>query len=202
MLKLILIRHGVTGWNKENRLMGSTDMPLSNEGIKQAERLADRLKHEKIDIIYSSPLKRAYKTAEIINRFHNCKIIKEQNLKEISYGIFEGISKEEREKDDKLNEIWRKRKEDVVNFRIPKGESFSDLRERAKKALQEILKYDNKTILVVSHGQTKRALIQLLTNMSDQETQKLYFDTTALSIFEIDKKDIKTVVINCAKHLE
>ena len=103
MLKLIIVRHGVTEWNKEGRLQGKKDIPLSKEGEEQADKLAKRLKDEKIDKIYASPLKRACKTAEIINKYHKLPINIEDGLREISYGIFDGISKEEREKDEEEN---------------------------------------------------------------------------------------------------
>jgi len=202
MLKLIMVRHGLTEWNKEQRLQGKFDIPISKEGEKQAEKLAERLKNEKIDLIYSSPQKRAYQTAQIINKHRKIRIIKEKNLREISYGILDGTSKKKREQNKKLRQIWQKRREDVMNFKIPKGESFSDLLNRAKKVLNKILKYNNKTILVVCHGQIKRALIQLLTNMSNEETQKQYFHPTSVSVIEIGKRKIKKILINCTKHLE
>ncbi|MFH2028103.1 MAG: histidine phosphatase family protein [Nanoarchaeota archaeon] len=202
MLKLIIVRHGVTEWNKEGRLQGKKDIPLSKEGEEQADKLAKRLKDEKIDIIYSSPLKRAYKTAETINRYHKLEIKTEEGLKEISYGIFDGISKEEREKDDNLKKIWAERKKDLLNNKFEGGESFADLLKRVERSLKKILDNDKKTILVVCHGQTKRALVKLLTNMSIEEIHMQRFKTTAVSIFEIDKKEAKTILINCAKHLE
>lgn len=202
MIKIILVRHGLTKWNKEDRLQGNINTSLSSEGKKQAEKLAKRLRNEKIDIIFTSPMNRAYETAKIINKRHNYKLLIDENLKEIKYGIFEGFTKKELEQNKKLKGMWNKRKRDVMNFKIPKGESFSDLLKRAKKVLNKILKYDNKTILVVCHGQTKRALIQLLTDMSDEEAQKQYFHPTSVSVIEIGKKEIKKILINCTKHLE
>ena len=70
-LKLILIRHGETLWNREKRVQGISDIELSERGIEQVQNLANSLKDEAIDAIVSSPLKRAYQTARIINQFHN-----------------------------------------------------------------------------------------------------------------------------------
>ena len=91
-MELYIVRHGKTIWNKERRLQGSIDIELAEEGIEAAELLHDQLISSNItfDRIYSSPLKRAKKTAEIIRGLNDTDIIIDQRLREISFGVEEG----------------------------------------------------------------------------------------------------------------
>ena len=92
-MKVMLIRHGETDWNKANKVQGgNTDLPLNENGIVQAEKTAERLKNEKIDEIYASPMKRALQTAEIIGKYHKIKIKSDKRLWERYYGDLEGTS--------------------------------------------------------------------------------------------------------------
>ena len=91
-MNLFLIRHGETTWNKEGRIQGTSDIELSEAGIEQARRLALSLKDSDIGVIHASPLKRAYKTAEIINSFHGGTIEVHPELMEMDQGDFEGLS--------------------------------------------------------------------------------------------------------------
>ena len=95
MTRFILFRHGETDWNKEKRLQGWSDIPVNEAGKKQAHKLAQRLQKENIDYLYSSPLSRAYETATIMNQYHNKQIIILDDLKELTYGVFEGKTKDE-----------------------------------------------------------------------------------------------------------
>ncbi|MCI9016927.1 MAG: histidine phosphatase family protein [Clostridia bacterium] len=101
-MKLLLTRHGQTDWNVARKIQGTTDIDLNQTGIKQAELTREKLLNEKIDIIISSPLKRARKTAEIINKGRNIPIIIDNEIKERCFGIFEGKTREE----FNFEEIW------------------------------------------------------------------------------------------------
>ncbi len=101
-MKLLLTRHGQTGWNVEGKIQGQTDTELNETGIKQAEVIREKLFNQKIDIIISSPLKRARKTAEIIARGRDIPIIIDERLSERDFGEFEGKTREEFD----FDEIW------------------------------------------------------------------------------------------------
>ena len=90
-MKLILIRHGETAWNREKKVQGLSDIELSETGVRQAHRLALSLKDEKIEAIYASPLKRAHETARIVGQFHRASIILKSGLIEMDQGDFEGL---------------------------------------------------------------------------------------------------------------
>ena len=94
-MKFYVVRHGQTDWNAKGRIQGKTDIELNEIGIEQANKLKELIKDYNIDLIISSPLKRARKTAEVINEAVKCNIIFEESLKERGYGIFEGMIRKE-----------------------------------------------------------------------------------------------------------
>ncbi len=152
---LVVARHGETDWNKEGRMLGRTDMGLNKTGQQQAEGLIGLLEKEKIDIVISSPLKRAYQTAEIVIQ-NKIKILEDDLLKERSMGDFEGMTKQEIKnkypdtpyylvnKDGEEHRYWKD---------IPKGESFIAVKKRVDEFVEKINnKYRGKRILVFSHA--------------------------------------------------
>ena len=90
-MRLILVRHGETAWNRENRVQGRSDTPLSDAGISQAGRLAESIGNERIVGIVTSPLRRAVETASIINRCANAPLEIDEDLMELDQGMFEGM---------------------------------------------------------------------------------------------------------------
>jgi alpha-ribazole phosphatase len=162
--KLILVRHGETLWAKENRYQGHKDVELSEEGRKQVKLLARRLAKEKITAIYSSDLQRASETAKAIAKLHHREVKETPLLREISFGDWEGLKFEEIEARDE--ELVKKWKNDLANFRPPQGESLPELKARAEKFLQEILKiHKEENIIVVSHGGFIRIILCSLLNL-------------------------------------
>jgi len=93
MTRLYLVRHGETEWNKASKVQGSTDIELSTAGIIQAHQLAERLAGEDINVIYSSSLRRALKTAEIVADCRSCSIVKSEKYHEIVQRAFQGLQR-------------------------------------------------------------------------------------------------------------
>jgi len=91
-MKLILVRHGETRWNRENRVVGHTGIALDSNGRRQVELLARKLENDSVSAIYSSPLIRARETAAAIARIHRLRVIKDDALKEIDAGELEGLT--------------------------------------------------------------------------------------------------------------
>ena len=83
------LRHGETDWNKQQKIMGQSDIPLNETGVLQAKTVAEKIQALSIDVIVASPLKRAYKTAEIIGNKIDKPIFLEQDLREFCWGIME-----------------------------------------------------------------------------------------------------------------
>lgn len=191
MTTIGFIRHGVTAWNKEGRAQGNTDVPLDEEGIQMAERVADRIGKEEWDVIYTSPLIRAKRTAEIIAEkqptldFHIDK-----RLGEIGGGIIEGTTEEERVA--KWGTEWRKmdvgfEPEETI---ISRGMSFI---EDIKQA------YPGKRVLVVSHGGFISRLMHAL--IPNKEFTR-DIGNTSVTIIELQDKENVCHLFNCVKHLE
>lgn len=191
MTTIGFIRHGVTAWNKEGRAQGTTDVPLDDEGILMAERVAERMEKEQWDIIYTSHLIRAKRTAEIIaEKQPSIDFRVDKRLGEIGGGIIEGTTENERVA--KWGQNWREQemgfeKEEVI---IARGMSFI---ENIKKAHQ------GKKILVVSHGGFLARILYAL--IPDGEFSK-DIGNTSLTIVELQDEANHCHLFNCMKHLE
>lgn len=124
-MKLLLTRHGQTDWNVAGKIQGVTDIELNETGVKQAQETREKLLNQKIDVIISSPLKRARKTAEIIKGERDIPLIIDDGLKERCFGKFEG--KTAREFD--FDEIWNYK----LNKQYEDAESTGELFERVTR---------------------------------------------------------------------
>ncbi|MDW0116031.1 histidine phosphatase family protein [Sporosarcina thermotolerans] len=184
------VRHGVTAWNKEGRAQGSTDVPLDEEGIEMAKRVADRLANEKWDIIYTSHLKRASKTAEIIaEKMPSVELVEDPRLREVSGGMVEGTT--EAERIEKWGVDWRQ---------LDMGfETQEAIISRGLESIDEIRrKHLGKRVLVVSHGSfIKRMLNELITD----PVYETSLDNTSLTIVELTDDKNVCQLFNCTAHL-
>lgn len=158
MTELFIIRHGESKMNSDNLFCGWSDSRLTDKGRMQALKAKEKLKDEDIDVIISSDLKRCYETAEIINKDRHLDIIYDNNLRELNFGVWEGLRYDEiREQfPDKI----RKWEIDYLNFKVPKGESLKEMYLRGNSAIEEIIqKYKNKKILIISHSGIIRSIL-------------------------------------------
>ena len=169
MNKLILLRHGQSQWNEENRFTGWKDVPLTNKGIEEAKNAGKLMKKNdiKIDLIYSSILERANKTAEYSIKEMNIQHLWKENkllmsrnesLNERDYGELVGLNKEEtahKYGEDQVH-IWRR----SFDTPPPGGESLKDVVERVKPFFNNIIFpkiLEKKNVLIVAHGNSLRA---------------------------------------------
>lgn len=159
MTELWLVRHGQTDWNLEGRFQGQTDIPLNEEGISQARTLAAELNHEKqFDAVYSSDLKRAYRTAEIITQGKGLAIQVDTRLREVCQGEWEGMLFQDVV--DSYRGEWDNRRTNPENTRPPGGESVAEVAARMMAAADQIAcEYPRGRVLVVSHGMALAALL-------------------------------------------
>ncbi len=166
-MDLYLIRHGESVSNAEGRIQGQLDVPLSDFGRRQAEAIAERLGGESIEAIISSPLKRAWETAEVSSRRLGLPIISEPRLKEINVGIFQGKTREELKRTHaKELELWHS---EDLDFVVPGGESRRQLIARAEEALGDAAKLPYKRIAVFAHGRLLIGVVKHISNMSPKE---------------------------------
>ncbi len=146
-MKVLITRHGKTDWNIQRKIQGSVDTVLNEIGIAQAEEVREKLKDTKIDVVFSSPQKRAYMTAEIIMQGRDVPIITDERIRERCFGILEGAEKNHVQDWKKV--AWRLDQDvDVENI-----EQFRDVWIRIKDFFDDITKkYSDKNVLVVFHG--------------------------------------------------
>ena len=156
MTTLLLVRHGETDWNRDRRWQGHADLPLNDDGRRQAQALADGLAEEPLDAIYSSDLARAYETARTVAERKGLPVAVDPDLREIDVGAWEGLTS------DEIEERWPG---DLSRWRAGEaslgrgGETREQLHERIVRAARRIAAaHPGQRVLVVSHGGALRAL--------------------------------------------
>ena len=150
-LHLYLVRHCESLGNHENIFQGQLDLDISATGEKQLALLALRFRNIPIDAVYSSPLKRAYKTAEAVDLYHSLPIIKLPELMEVDVGALSGMKLDKAFSDYPVfAEKWQNSPQNCI---FPEGETTAEVYDRAKKALARV-KADcmGKTAVITSHG--------------------------------------------------
>lgn len=197
--RVLIVRHGETDYNVAGRWQGQLDIPLNDNGRKQAQALAQYLQNEGIEAIYSSDSIRCADTAKAIAAKHNLDINLEPRIREFNLGVMEGLLREEMEADSELKEVNRKWRESD-DFVIPNGESRNMTQARAYQFWQEVVEpHVAKTILVVSHGGTSRMLFRKLFG----DEQKFHFANTSLSILELNgEAQWEIIALNTTPHLD
>lgn len=183
---IYLTRHGETEWNIEKRLQGRGDSPLTENGIQRAKELRDRIKNIDIDVIYSSPIKRALNTANILRGNKNIDIVTDDSLMEMCFGDYEGkkidIVQEENPSWD-INLIMQGN----VEICAPNGENLKEVRERISKLMNKIIAENmGKSILIVTHGITLKALMYYF---KDKDVNSEVMGQATLTKINIDEKN-------------
>lgn len=193
MALLILVRHGESEWNLQNRFTGWIDVDLSPKGIEEAHMAGKKLKETgyKIDAVFTSALKRAIRTTEIILKelgIDSMPYEKDQALNERHYGDLQGLNKDEigRKYGMEQLKIWR-RSYDVAP---PGGESLKDTQNRVlpyySKMIEPLLR-QGKNVLISAHGNSLRALVMFLENLSKEEVLELNIPTGVPYVYELDE---------------
>jgi probable phosphoglycerate mutase len=151
--RFCLVRHGETDWNAERRLQGHTDIDLNPRGIAQAAQMAKAIKaiDLQFDVLYTSDLQRAAKTANAIETLFNTKAIVDRDLRERHLGVLQGVSTAEAPQFDA--ELWKSHLSRDINEELRGGESIAQFAQRIHQALEKIRQQHlGKTVLLVSHG--------------------------------------------------
>ncbi len=190
-MKLFLIRHGETQHNLRKIYIGHTDSPLNRKGKKQARSAGLYLSKTRIRAVYSSDLKRAHEFATIA--FKGVPVNTTAALREIDFGIFEGLSHEQIMK--KHPQLYQKWLRDPWNTQLPQGESIKTLETRVKKILKKIYA-QNKTgiVAVVSHAGPIKIILQGL--MRDAKFWDIPVNNGSLSVIEYKKGATKLKIHN------
>ena len=220
MSHLILVRHGQSLWNLQNRFTGWVDVELSKKGEEEAIKAGYLIKDLDIEIecVFTSYLTRAIKTLELImkmNKFKNLSFIKAWELNERHYGALTGLNKDEmkkklsKEKVHELRRSWDKPPEklddssvyhpkniniynDIPKDKIPDTESLKDTYERVVPYYEENMKNLNKNILISAHGNSIRALCKYLFDLNHDDISKLEIPTGNPLLLEIENDKAKS----------
>ena len=202
MATLVLIRHGESQWNLENRFTGWVDVPLTNKGREEARLAGEKIKGIQFDQAYTSVLDRAIETLEIVLNVigqENLPIEKDQALNERHYGDLQGLNKAETAEKygDEQVHIWR-RSYDVAP---PGGESLKDTAARTLPYFEKKIIPDlkaGKNILIVAHGNSLRSIVMQLDKLTKEQVLELNLGTGVPIIYEFDsslkvlsKKELK-----------
>lgn len=181
MTEIILARHGETEWNKTEVFRGQIDVALNATGIRQAELLGEYLSQKKIEVIYSSPLKRALKTAESIASHHRLEVEIAQGLIDLDFGKWQGLTVQEvREKYKELYTEWIRVPHQV---KIPMGGSLNDIRTRAMGLMGEVTAKYKGTAIMVSHRVVNKVLICALLGLDNSHFWQIRQDNCGITTF-------------------
>ncbi|WHH59458.1 histidine phosphatase family protein [Petroclostridium sp. X23] len=201
MMKLFFIRHGLTEWNKVNRFQGSSNIPLCDEGVEQAKKISKRLSKLDFDAVFASDLDRAFQTANYIAEPHHMQVTKFPELREIHFGAWEGLTREEiiNLKEYDFNQ-W-KMAPHIVEF--PGEGTLYKVQQRVMAGINKIIdEYDNGNIIIVSHGASLKIAILSLLDMDLSHFNQLWLGNTSLSIIEIRKDRNVLGLLNDTSHLD
>ncbi len=191
MAKLVLLRHGESQWNLENRFTGWVDVPLSPKGEREAKDAGKKLAGITFDRAYTSVLKRAIDTLSIVLEVTGqtgLPVEKDKALNERMYGELQGLDKAETAKKfgDQQVKLWRR----SFDVRPPGGESLKDTAERVLPYYEQQIRPQilaGKNILVAAHGNSLRALVMELDRLSKEAVLELNIPTGAPLLYEFDK---------------
>jgi 2,3-bisphosphoglycerate-dependent phosphoglycerate mutase len=192
MATLVLIRHGQSQWNQENRFTGWVDVPLTEKGRQEAMEAGKKLVGLSFNRAYTSILKRAQETLDIVLQTlgqKDLEVVKDKALNERHYGKLQGLNKAETAKKygDEQVHIWR-RSFDVAP---PEGESLKDTAARTLPYFNAYIMKDvrdGKHILVAAHGNSLRSIVMCLDELSKEEVLKLNIPTGVPIVYELDKE--------------
>lgn len=199
MKRIMLIRHGQTDWNLEERWQGNTDVPLNAEGIGQARAVAARLKREKLTAVYSSDLMRAKVTADVIAEAHGLVATGDPRWRELNLGVFQGLTWHEI-KARYPKEVERMQSS-YMGYAAPKGESRQSMQDRAYESLLEIVarEPEGASTAVVSHGGTIRVV--LLRLFHEHQIEKRSISNTSVTTIETDGQSWRLIRFADTSHL-
>ncbi len=201
MLRLYLIRHGLTEWNNTRRLQGHTDVPLSEEGIKQANLIAERLSKVELNAVWSSDLNRARITAEIIAEAHSIEVRSTQLLRETMLGEWEGLTQEDiiaRGDEPKLKAYHL----DPMANRPPGGEPLECVWSRIIEARDQIISScPEGSVAVVGHGGSLRVFLCDALGLDVSGLRRIWLDNVSLSMLEYWESGSWVRLVNDTCHL-
>lgn len=186
MTTIFLVRHGEVAGNsgKVRTFAGARDLELTPRGVLQAQRIAERLKNERIDAVYASTLQRAWRTADGIAALHDLPVTRDAGFNEVDYGDWEGLS--EAQISDDYADLWRARVADPWSIAPPGGESYRMLWERLDGAWNRVLSaHRDQNVALVGHNGSIRVLLCQLLGAPPANARRLQIGNCSLTKISI-----------------
>ena len=201
-MKLILIRHGETEWNKQRRIQGCrSDTRLSQKGLEQADRLAAVLRKERLDAIYASPMKRASETAQIIAEACKLPVQVFNELREIDAGELDGLF--ERELTGPYETAWKEFRNGNASTPLPGGESLQNVQKRTSWAVDRMLeKHIDGTVVVVAHLLANLAMVCQALGINLGQIARFKQAPASITILELTTQGNSLLLFNDTCHLQ
>ncbi len=199
-MQIILVRHGQTEWNREERFRGRIDLDLTSTGLRQAEATARQLTQFPVSALYASPLQRAMKTAESLARPFHLEVKPLENLIDMDFGNWQGLSMAEAEKGDpSLFRLWEE-KPHLVTF--PGGEGLAQVRERVEAALKSLLEeHKDQTVVLVSHKVVCKVMELVFLGLDNSRFWQVEQDLCAINLFILNEERPTILRLNDTCHL-
>jgi len=200
MTEILLARHGDTEWNVTEVFRGRIDIELNETGMKQAELLAEHLSDMKIDAVYSSPLKRALKTAEIVAGYHKLDVEVAPGLIDFNYGEWQGLPHQEVK--NRYKELYAEWVKNPHQIKMPAGESLAEVRERAIGVVDNIIARYTGTVVLVSHRVVNKVLICALLGLDNSHFWNIRLDTCGITTFTYENEQFILTKHNDTSYLK
>lgn len=197
--EIILVRHGETKWNKVKKYQGHIDIELNAWGRQQAKETAKELAGLDIDYFASSDLKRARETAEIIAEFHDSSISEFQELREMSFGDWEGKSFKEIQAENPLD--FKEWLEDPIKYAPPAGENLKQFQKRVLQGFNKVLQAGSKRNLIITHGGVIMIYLATILEMPLINYRKFKVANTGITRIDIYDNNYLLNVFNSQSHL-
>lgn len=199
-MRLVLVRHGETAWNKEGRFQGHSLVGLNQRGVMQARQIAKALLLMKPTALYSSPLPRTLMTAEEISRVLSIPVAPLEDIKEVNLGELEGITGQRMRKE--YSQVYTAWRADPSKVAFPGGESMQLLQKRVWQAIQDIEKaHPEDTVVAVSHNFAIRAILCRFLGLPFSRFHRLRVDLASISVLQAKGRFHQVLSINDKCHL-
>lgn len=196
-LKIFLVRHAKTDWNDRGLWQGNSDISLNQAGFDQARRVAERLSTQNVQIVYTSPLSRAYQTAKVISDTLKVPLIIDEKLRECEISLWNGLTMEETlQRFQKEYQIWSSQ----PDAKIEGVESLGSVQNRIVQFLQELIQKPFESTVVVSHALSLQTLICWVLKIPLSERRNFRLDNASITLIEFQNR-LRLIYLNDTCHL-
>jgi broad specificity phosphatase PhoE len=197
-MRLYCVRHGESVYNAEGRIQGQSDVPLSDLGLRQGVAVAEALRGCGVDAVFSSPLQRASRTAELVRDELGIPLFFDDRLKEVHAGIFQDQIRRDLE-NSHPQELARWKSEDL-DYAIPGGETRRQLMTRGREALEEIARSNHQHVAVISHGRLLVVTLKHLLGLAPKDAP-VALDNGSITTLVVNDGQFNVDQWNCIDHL-